>query len=64
MSTMQLLNSVPMLRNLSASAERELHMVNAVGMEDSERSCASFGVRTPIGRVVAELKDEAGFSER
>ena len=64
MLTMELLDSVPMLCNLSAPAKCKLHMMNTVGVEDGERSGTSLGVRTPISGVVAKLKDVTGFSER
>lgn len=61
---MELLESVPVLCNLSAPAERELHVMNAIGVEDGECSGTSLGVRTPVSGVVAKLKDVTGLSER
>jgi hypothetical protein len=61
---MELLDSVPILCNLSAPAKRELHVMNAVGVEDGEHSGTSLGMRTIFSRVVAKLKDMTSFSER
>lgn len=63
-STKKLLNPGPMVTRLAAPTKRQIYAMNPTGVDDGEGLCARLRVRTLIGRVVTELQEVTGFSER
>lgn len=53
-----------MVTEQRAAAERQIHEMNPIGMNDRKRPSAFFGVRTRVRRVMAKLKEMPGFTER
>ena len=53
-----------MLTDLSASTECEVDKVDSAGMNDGKGLGTALGIRTCVGRVMAELEDMARLLER
>ena len=60
----ELLDASPVVADLGAATECEVHKVDTVGMNDGKGFGTVLGVGTGIGGVVTELEDVAGMSER
>ena len=60
----ELLDPCPMMAGLAATTECELHEVNPICVDNSERSGTALGACTWIQGMMAELKDETSLPER
>ena len=56
-----LLDSSPMVTDLGAATEHEIHDMNPIGVEDGEASGTVLRICTLVCRVVTELEDMTGL---